>query len=190
MKLKGSSADPKCAKVEVDLTHATEGVPRAKRTCCYQSEEECILILERLDSLEARLERVEHFLDFVGHLTEAFECVVCRSVTKKPVTAACCNRVVGCERWVQHWVERNQTCPLCSCNTDLCDLVQLKGLDHVLETAVVAGCRAPNQPGGREANSSTPPPLPRPSWLGSAGHTSRVTLTTAELSDSYLEVTA
>ena len=46
VKLKGSSADPEHAKVEVDLTHATAGVPRAKRACCDQSEEKCILILE------------------------------------------------------------------------------------------------------------------------------------------------
>lgn len=102
VKLKGSSTDPERAKVEVDLTHVTEGVPRAKGACSDQSEEKRILILEQLDRLGARLERVEHFLDFIGHMTEAYKCVVCRSVTKKPVTSACCIRVVGCERCVQH----------------------------------------------------------------------------------------
>lgn len=71
MKLKGSSADSKHAIVEVDLTHATEGVPRTKKACCNQSEEKSILILEWLDRLGASLEQLEYFLDFVRHLMEA-----------------------------------------------------------------------------------------------------------------------
>lgn len=186
IKLKGSSADPERAKIETGVARVAEGGPIAKRPCSDQSNP----ILEELDRLGASLQRVENFLDFIGHLKQAFECVVCRSVSRKPVTATCCNRLVGCEDCVEQWVERNQTCPLCACGAAVHDMVELKGFDHVLEAAAVAGSHAPSQHGGREANSPCPSTLPRPSRSGSAGQTSHVTLTTGELSDSDLDVTA
>lgn len=175
-KLKGSSANPERAQVEIDLTDDGEHTPKAKRPCLTKSDgtEKLEQILVQLGSLEeilSRLSALEKLLVTAVSVKEVFECVICRDVAKKPVASTCCHRVVGCEPCVEQWVIENCSCPLCSSQATSLFFHELKGFDEVLSMASLL--KSPRSlPDGREANSPDHPypyAVPSPPSLDSDG---------------------
>ena len=124
--MKGSSADPKRTKVQIDLTSELEGSTEPKRGCSLdpaQKDNRSILkwlekiegTLGNLEAIQAVVCNIDSRLTFVTSILETFQCVICRSLAKKPVMAPCCHRVVGCVLLcVLQCVRDNSTCQHCS----------------------------------------------------------------------------
>lgn len=170
-RLKGTSADPEWARVEVDLTNELEENPRPKRAyysqqCSPGSKLEQISDkldqamgkLDRIELIDTKLGKLENQIAFAASLTDVFECVICKTLSNRPVTASCCCRIVGCEECVQQWVYANNTCPLCSSEATTQLFSELKGFEQALLVASQL-VKLPDSRGsasGHEANSPSP----------------------------------
>ena len=175
--MKGSSADPERVKVQIDLTSELEGSTEPKRGCSLdpaQKDNRSILkwlekiegTLSNLEAIQAVVCNIDSRLTFVTSILETFECVICRSLAKKPVMAPCCHRVVGCEECVLQCVRDNSTYQHCSSEATPLMFTVLKGFDHILsvstvDTSPLAGCGRITQSGRvRETNSPMGVPVP------------------------------
>lgn len=50
---------------------------------------------------------------------------------KDPLIAPCCQRIIGCNRCVERWLQTSARCPLCSVVGRMRERLQLKGFDDV-----------------------------------------------------------
>ncbi len=112
----------------IDLSSCEGGSPPVKRKCLPDEN-----IEEKMEKVHESVEKLHKNFDFLSSVSKAFECVICKSVCRKPVVASCCQRLVGCETCVSRWLERSTTCPHCSCT--LSNRMHLKGFDETLQLA-------------------------------------------------------
>ena len=92
---------------------------------------------QKLDDVCLKVDKIDTKFIFIGALTKALECVVCKGVMTKPMISTCCQRLVGCCVCVQRWISRNNRCPHCSADTGMGQLKELKGLEEMLTAARV-----------------------------------------------------
>ena len=93
--------------------------------------------IKTLDDVYSKVDKTDSKFTFIGALTKALECVVCKGVMTKPMISTCCQRLVGCSVCVQRWISRNNRCPHCSADTGMGQLKELKGLEEMLTAARV-----------------------------------------------------
>ena len=144
-KLKGTSADPEKAKVQIDLTDVdicdeSPSTPIAKRqrlAACGATvlEEKVDEMLSRLALLQERLDMIEDRFSFANTVLDVFDCIICRAVTNKPLISLCCNRLIGCNDCVGQWLCGKGSCPLCSTKASTDSFIELKGMDQALVEA-------------------------------------------------------
>lgn len=105
-------------------------------TACDDTSDEDIVRTAkrpRLDTSEksdksSKLELIiEARFSFIDSLTKSFECVVCKSLSKKPcATSACCQRILGCNACIERWIRQHLTCPHCSATISSLDIHDIK----------------------------------------------------------------
>ena len=90
-------------------------------------------------SSSRKITKVERKLSFLDELSQGFQCVICKSTAKTPVSP-CCQRVVGCESCVNNWVSsqsQESRCPLCSTSGGMLNGFALKGFNDALKIIVL-----------------------------------------------------
>ena len=51
---------------------------------------------EKVDTILAKIEKMEHGYDYIKHLGKTFECVICKSIVKQPIVS---NRLYAAKRF-------------------------------------------------------------------------------------------
>ena len=97
IKLTGSSADPKHARKEIDLTNIDENAP--KRRCCSPDS-------SKLDNIIEGIECLKKGNEILKVVSNVFECIICKDVMQHPQYAPCCHRVIGCQSCIDIWLNR------------------------------------------------------------------------------------
>ena len=149
-RLSGTSIDFK-KRMNDETTHGDvhKEVPTPKRPCFSGSVTE-----KKLDKIESRF-------TFIDTITKFFECVVCKSICKKPcATSTCCQRILGCTTCVQRWIDQYRTCPHCSANISMMDIHDIKGMDELLNAASVLSGEVEMQVTGQDGSDEQPTALP------------------------------
>ena len=90
-------------------------------------------ILEKVDKILSKVEKMEKGYNFITNLAKNFECVICKSTMKKPIVWSCCKHIIGCTSCVQEWARHSNNWPHCSSQS--IPNIKLKGLDDVLHFA-------------------------------------------------------
>lgn len=84
------------------------------------------------DGIAVKIARIDKRLAFLDELSQAFNCIICKSMSVAPVVSPCCQRVIGCQSCSEQWFNTNTRCPLCSISGRAQERFQLKGFDDVL----------------------------------------------------------
>lgn len=122
-KMIGSSANPERAREEETLE-----TPPAKKQRLHSDSIETFT--DKLDSILAKVGRLEQHSRLADELAKLLECVICKEVSQRPVYTPCCQRLVGCKGCIEHWLEDHGTCPHCS--SAAINPSELKGLGETL----------------------------------------------------------
>lgn len=163
-KVSGSSANVNIEQA-IDLTDDEAG-PSRKRQCATLLEPDTTQFETRMQLVLDKLTRVENKLIFLEELTQAFQCVICKSTAKTPVVSPCCQRVVGCEVCVNTWLRTRPSCPLCSTGGTIRNKFALKGFEEALsiiqgvtlETEVASAPAVPPPPDSDSDSDFERPP--------------------------------
>ena len=123
----GQSADIMSIGEAIEITDEEPG-PSTKRRCT-----EGVEINPIMQEVTTKLTMIDKKLGFLNELGQGFQCIICKSLAILPVVSSCCQRVIGCEACVNHWMTLNDRCPLCSTQGgDIANRFTLKGFDDTL----------------------------------------------------------
>ena len=163
IKLTGKSSPE---KVTIDLTEgdsdsssgSTVAPPSPKRPRVVESCR-CSSVLTKLKKVAKGVEGVQRVTNFLTHLQQAFNCVICREVSTEPVVAPWCERVIGCQLCVDTWLGSHQSCPHCSSTVGIAFRFALRGIGDVIT------CLKVSTEKGEEPHVPLPSPVPTSSDL-------------------------
>ena len=136
-KLTGLSTDLNAIDLTIEEAGPSEKKPR------LESDDSMKIVLKKLTKVESQL-------GFLEQLAQAFQCVICKSISKTPVIFPCCQRIIGCETCVNTWLTANERCPFCSTSTSVSKRFCIKGFDDAL------GLIEATIPGDEKTNSEIP----------------------------------
>lgn len=124
-------ADPKHARREIDLTNVDhDNVPKRRR-CSSDTRNSSI---EKLDKVIEGVELLKKENKILKIVSNVFECIICKDVMQYPQYAPCCNRLLGCQSCIDHWLNEKTTCPHCSATVVAASYKDVRGMDDFLQS--------------------------------------------------------
>ncbi len=139
-KLTGCSADPKHARHEIDVIRIQDDdvavLPMKRRKGCLDSSSVSSIDSNKLNRILEEIELLRKGNEMVKVASSMFECIICKDVMQSPQYATCCERIIGCETCIDHWLDQKLSCPHCSATAVLMSssFKTIRGLDDFLKS--------------------------------------------------------